>query len=112
MTAGEHERLCAMEHRLCSGRILPAVGFEPATRSVNCSATKEALALPKPTGNPGTLATKHHIAQFSRPHIHSIFDNSLTGVTARTADRLQLLDGLTVKFRAYVLVLYCRGALL
>ena len=29
---GEHERLCAMKCRLCSGRISPQAGFEPATR--------------------------------------------------------------------------------
>ena len=29
---GEHERLCAMKCRLCSGRIYPQAGFEPATR--------------------------------------------------------------------------------
>ena len=28
---GEHERLCAMKHRLGSGRISPPAGFEPAT---------------------------------------------------------------------------------
>ena len=28
---GEHERLCAMKHRLGSGRISPAAWFEPAT---------------------------------------------------------------------------------
>ena len=28
---GEHERLCAMKHRLGSERILPPAGFEPAT---------------------------------------------------------------------------------
>ena len=29
---GEHERLCAMKCCLCSGRISPQAGFEPATR--------------------------------------------------------------------------------
>ena len=28
---GEHERLCAMKHRLDSGRIWPPAGFESAT---------------------------------------------------------------------------------
>ena len=28
---GEHERLCAMKRRLCSGRISSPAGFEPAT---------------------------------------------------------------------------------
>ena len=28
---GEHERLCAMKHRLGSGRISPPMGFEPVT---------------------------------------------------------------------------------
>ena len=45
---GEHERLCAMKHRLGSGRILPPAGFEPATPwsevgSANRSATRPLL---------------------------------------------------------------------
>ena len=45
---GEHERLCAMKHRLGSGRISPPAGFEPTTpwsevESANRSATRMLL---------------------------------------------------------------------
>ena len=50
---GEHERLCAMKHRLGSGRISLPVGFEPATPwsevgSADRSATR---TLPDPKWN-------------------------------------------------------------